>query len=229
LLQTQRRIRADIDAARAFSKDEKGLSHEAKEQKARLATIGIFEGSEPGHSCPLCAQELPTGHAPPEVTALHGALTDLATRMESVARVEPHIENAISELENRLQAVQQSLTKNRAQMEAVRTASAALSESHTDSARKAHVLGRISLYLESMPDVPDTKDLEGQAESLRAQCKRLEEELSDERVQEQLTSIASRLSEKLTEWAAWPRPTIPRWRSSRRPEMRASLSTGPCS
>jgi hypothetical protein len=201
LLQTQRRIRADIDAARAFSKDEKGFSHEAKEQKARLATIGIFEGSEPGHSCPLCAQELPREHAPPQVTALQGALTDVATRMESVARVEPHIENAISELESRLQAVQQSLTKNRAQMEAVRTANAALSEWHTDSARKAHVLGRISLYLESMPDVPDTKDLEGQAESLRAQCKRLEEELSDERVQEQLTSIASRLSEKLTKWA----------------------------
>jgi hypothetical protein len=48
LLQTQRRIRADIDAARAFSKDEKGFSHEAKAQKARLATIGIFEGGEPG-------------------------------------------------------------------------------------------------------------------------------------------------------------------------------------
>jgi hypothetical protein len=201
LLQTQRRIRADIDAARAFSKDEKGFSHEAKEQNARLATIGIFEGSEPGHACPLCAQELPKEHAPPQVTALQGALTDVASRMESVARVEPHLENAIAELESRLQAVQQALTRNRAQMEAVRTANAALSESHTDSTRKAHVLGRISLYLESMPDVPDTKDLEGQADSLRVQCKRLEEELSDERVQEQLASIASRLSEKLTEWA----------------------------
>jgi hypothetical protein len=201
LLQTQRRIRADIDAARAFSKDERGFSHEAKEQKARLATIGIFEGSEPGTACPLCAQALPKEHAPPTVTALQSALTELATRMESVARVEPHIENAIGELESRVLAVQHSLTTNRAQMEAVRTANAALSEAHTDSARKAHVLGRISLYLESMPDVPDTRDLEGQAESLRAQCKRLEEELSDERVHEQLASIASRLSEKLTEWA----------------------------
>ncbi len=201
LLQTQRRIRAEIDAARAFSKDEKGFSHEAKEQKARLATIGIFEGSEPGHTCPLCAQELPKEHAPPQVAALQGALTDVGSRMESVARVEPHIENAISELEGRLAQVQRSLTNNRAQMEAVRTANAALSETHADAARKAHALGRISLYLESMPDVPDTKDLEGQAESLRAQCKRLEEELSDERVQEQLASIASRLSEKLTEWA----------------------------
>lgn len=201
LLQTQRRIRADIDAAHAFSKDEKGFSHEAKEQKARLATIGIFEGGEPGHTCPLCAQNLPKENAPPEVAALKGALTDVATRMESVARVEPHIENAISALEARLQAVQQAITRNRTQMEAVRTASAALSDAQADSAKKAHVLGRVSLYLESLPDVPDTKDLEGQAESLRAKCKQLEEELSDERVQEQLASIASLLSEKLTKWA----------------------------
>jgi hypothetical protein len=201
LLQTQRRIRADIDAARAFSKDEKGFSHEAKEQKARLATIGIFEGGVPGHRCPLCAQDLPKENAPPEVAALQGALRNVASRMESVARVEPHIENAISALEVRLHEVHQSLTMNRAQMEAVRSVSTAVSEAHADSAKKAHVIGRVSLYLESMPDVPDTKDLEGQAESTRAKCKQLEEELSDERVQEQLASIASLLSEKLTKWA----------------------------
>jgi hypothetical protein len=201
LLQTQRRIRADIDAARAFSRDEKGFSHEAKEQRARLTTIGIFEGREPGHTCPLCAQDLPKEYALPEVAAIQGALTDVASRMEAVARVEPHIENAIGALEVRLQGIQQSITRNRTQMEAVRTANAALSEAHGDSAKKAHVLGRVSLYLESMPDVPDTKELEGQAESLRAKCKQLEEELSDERVQEQLASIASLLSEKLTRWA----------------------------
>lgn len=201
LLQTQRRIRADIDAARAFSKDEKGFSHEAKEQKARLTTIGIFDGGEPGHTCPLCAQDLPKENAPPQVAVLRGALTDVASRMESAARVEPHIENAIGALEVRLQDVQQSLTRNRTQMEAVRTANEALSEAHTDSSKKAHILGRVSLYLESMPDVPDTKDLEAQAELLRAKCKQLDEDLSDERVQEQLASIASLLSQKLTKWA----------------------------
>src|SRR5690606_29531867 len=146
--------------------------------KARLATIGIFEGGEPGHTCPLCAQDLPSENAPPEVAALHRALTDVASRMEAVARVEPHVENAISALEVRLQEVQQSLTRNRTQMEAVRSASTAVSEAHADSAKKAHVLGRVSLYLESMPDVPDTQGLEGQAESIRAKLKQLEEELS---------------------------------------------------
>jgi hypothetical protein len=69
LLQNQRRIRADIDAARAFSKDEKGFSHEAKEQQARQTTNGIFDGTEPGHSCPLSAQELPQQHSPPPMAA----------------------------------------------------------------------------------------------------------------------------------------------------------------
>lgn len=132
---------------------------------------------------------------------MQAALTDVTSRMEAVARVEPHIEKAIEALEVSLQEVQQSLIRNRTQMEAVRSANTAVSEAHTDSAKKAHVLGRVSLYLESMPDVPDTKELEGQAESMRAKCEQLEEELSNERVQEQLASIASLLSEQLTKWA----------------------------
>lgn len=200
ILETQRRVRDDIDAARSFAKDEKGFSREAKEQKARLATIGIFQGGTPGHTCPLCSQELPEAQAPPEVAALQSALVDVSTRMESVARVEPHIEHAIGELEKRLQEVHQSLTRNRAQMEAVREANAALSDAQADSARKAHILGRISLYLESMPDVPDTKGLQGQADSLRTKCQHLEEELGDERVQEQIVSITSNLAERMTTW-----------------------------
>lgn len=201
LLEMQRRLRTDIDAARAFSRDEKGFSREAKEQTARLATIGIFEQGAPGQTCPLCTQELPEEKAPPTVTALQAALVDVSTRMESVARVEPHIEQAIAELERRLHEVHQSLTRNRMQMEAVRATSATLSEAQGDAARKAHILGRISLYLESMPDVPDTKELEEQVEALRAKCQQLEEELSDERVQEQLFSMTSRLAERMTEWA----------------------------
>lgn len=201
LLQTRRRIRAEIDAARAFSRDEKGFSLEIKEQRARLATIGIFEGLERGHACPLCEQNLPAENASPEVTALQNALSGVATRMDSIDSVKPHIEHAISELEARFQEVQQSLIRNRAQMEAVRSTNSALSEVHADFAKKAHILGRISLYLESLPDVPDTKDLDGQAESLRVKCKQLEEELSSERIQERLASIASLLSERLTKWA----------------------------
>ena len=53
LLAEQRKLRDEIAAARAFECDEKGFSHEAGEQRARLVSIGIFDGKEPGHTCPL--------------------------------------------------------------------------------------------------------------------------------------------------------------------------------
>lgn len=201
LVRRQRHIRAELDAARAFSRDRKGYTHEADEHRARLSTIGIFAGSQPGHTCPLCEQDLPQEQVGPNVAALKDALVTVTSRMEAVTRGEPQLEKTIGELESRLAQVRQSLAKNTAQMQAVRAANTVLSEAREDAIRKAHILGRISLYLESLPEIPATKEIEQTIESLRARCKQLEEELSDERVQEQLASIASRLSERMTTWA----------------------------
>ncbi|HOI36482.1 MAG TPA: DUF3732 domain-containing protein [Bacillota bacterium] len=201
LLESQRRLRDEISAARTFQNDEKGFTREAQEQRARLVTIGVFDGSAPGHSCPLCAQALPVEMAPPVVEEIRSALGSVSSRLQSVSRVEPQIERAIAELEKRMLGIQQALVKNRTQMESVRSAEERLSEAHNDASRKAHILGRIGLYLESMPDLPDTKALEEQAGDLRARIQKLEEELSDERVRERLYSITAILGERMTKWA----------------------------
>jgi hypothetical protein len=57
------------------------------------------------------------------------------------------------------------------------------------------------LYLESVPERPDTKALEEQAERLRSQCIALEEELSDQRVRDRLESIMSIIGQRMTAWA----------------------------
>jgi hypothetical protein len=201
LLDEQRRIREEIEAARAFERDEKGFSREATEQRARLKTIGIFEGSTPGHTCPLCSQVLETTEQQPTVAEVKTTLTSLSSRLESVIRTAPQIEKAIAELEKKLQSIQEGLAKNRAEMEAVRTADDRFAQTQDAAAKKAHILGRISLYIESLPDLPDTKALEQQAETLRTLCSVLEAELSDERVRERLESIISILAQRMTQWA----------------------------
>lgn len=201
LNEEHRRLRAEIGTARAFSSEERGFSREANEQRARLATIGIFEGTTPGHSCPLCSQELPSAKAPPAVSALQEALSGLSRRMESVAKIEPQVEQAIGQLEKQLEEVHQALLRNRTQLDAVRAADAKLADAQTESNNKSRVLGRVGLYIESMPDVPDTTELEKQAETLRAEVARLEDELSDERVQERLTSMSVLLGKRMTAWA----------------------------
>lgn len=201
LLEAQRRLRDEIAAARAFEMDEKGFSHEAMEQQGRLKTIGIFEGSSPGKTCPLCSRELPATTQTPSVAHVEKALCEVSSKLDSVTRAAPQVETAIAELEQKLLRVQEELSINRAEMESVRSANERLGQMQDDATKRAHILGRISLYLESVPELPDTKSLEEQAERLRGQCAVLEDELSDERVQERIESIVSILGQKMTGWA----------------------------
>ena len=129
LLDQQRRLRDEIGAARAFERDERGFSREADEQRARLVSVGIFEGHDPGHACPLCSQSLGDAASIPGLEDLRKALTDLSTRLESVTRVAPQVEKAIAEIDGRLQGVYAALAKNRAEMAAVRRSSEQLGPS----------------------------------------------------------------------------------------------------
>lgn len=86
-------------------------------------------------------------------------------------------------------------------MQAVQSARAAIQQIHNETTHRSHILGRISLYLESLPDLPDTVEIEREASFLRDQCEALEAELSNEVIQERLTSIVSVLSDAMTGWA----------------------------
>jgi len=201
LLSEQRRIRDEIEIVRSFEQDGKGFSREATEQRARLKTIGIFEGSNKGHTCPLCAQALDDDSGSPEVAEVKATFESLSARLDSVIRATPQVEKAVAELDERLRAIQERLSKNRLEMEAVRNADERVALTQDDATKRVHILGRISLYLESLPDLPDTQALEDQAASLRAEASLLEADLSDELVREKVDSVASILSQRMTKWA----------------------------
>ena len=201
LLEEQRRFRDQIASARAFKVDEKSFSREATEQQARLRPIGIFEGTVPGETCPLCAHPLTDTSAVPTAVELKGALTTVSTRLDAVTRSAPQIEKAVAELEQKAAVIQQQLAQNRGEMEAVRSANEQIGRAQDDAAKRAHVLGRISLYLESLPELPDTTALVSEAAALRNQCSALKEELSDETIRDRLDSIVALLGGTMTEWA----------------------------
>lgn len=200
LISDQQRLRDEISTARLFEKEEKGFSREVSEQKARLTSIGIFS-SDRRHACPMCLQDLPNTVAVPEVADIRRTLTDVSSRLESVTRAAPQVERAIAELESRLVDVQTALARNRAGMEAVRRSSDQLRQIQDENAKRALVLGRISLYLESVPELPDTRELEDQIRRLREESAALEEVLSGERVKERIDSILSILSRRMTDLA----------------------------
>jgi hypothetical protein len=201
LLDEQRRLRDEIAAARTFKTDEKSFSREATEQQARLKTIGIYEGAVPGEVCPLCANPLDSADGTPSALQLRGALTAVSTRLEAVTRSEPQMEKAVSELEQKALGIQQQLAQNRAEMDAIRSANELIGQAQDEASKRAHVLGRISLYLESLPDLPDSAALQKEAGDLRKRCDALEEELSDDVIRDRMESIVALLGGQMTDWA----------------------------
>lgn len=201
LLVEQRRIYDEISAVKTYELDEAGFSREALEQQSRLKSIGIFENKLTSHSCPLCSQIFPDSDSHPEVNDIKETLHSLTDRLDSVSRGVPQIEKAIADLNRRLLEIQGALAQNRAEMESVRSKDSKLQESQDDEARKAHIVGRISLYAESLPELPNTLALEEEAKNLRLKCIELELELSDETVKERVDSIISILSQRMSSWA----------------------------
>ena len=201
LLEDHRRVREQITAARAFTADETSYSREASEQAARLKTIGIFEGVVPGTACPLCTHALTESDQQPALNQLRVALNAVSARLDSVTRSAPQMGKAVEDLERRASIIQQKINQNRAEMEAVRSANDKIAQNQDQAAKRSHVLGRISLYLESLPNLPDTKDLEHERAELRTRCEHLEEELSDESIRERLESITALLGTRMSGWA----------------------------
>jgi hypothetical protein len=201
LRREETRLLDRIAALRSFDKDEKGFSREAEEQKARLASIGLFEDNDPGNYCPLCEQSLENGRGVPRTRQLEESLARISSQLESVSRSAPKLEKELARLEQELAAIRERLAINQSEMEAVRAADEAVAAAQDEATRAAHVTGRIALYLESIPDVPARSEAEDQIERLKNECAALEAGLSDETIRENVDSIVSLLSRDMTTWA----------------------------
>jgi len=118
-----------------------------------------------------------------------------------VTRHSPELQRVLDQLEETVAALKRRLGENREALEALRSSSERLRELREASSRRAHVIGRVSLYVESLPEVADTSALRAEIERLRERIAALEGELSDERVQERLESILSILGTRMSEWA----------------------------
>ena len=201
LRREETRLLDRIGALRSYDKDGKGFSREAVEQKARLSSIGIFEHANPGEHCPLCEQALGESNQVPDVSELHESLITISAQLESVRRGAPRLEKELARAQEELVAIRQRLTRNQTEMEAIRAADDALAAAQDETTKMAHILGRIGLYLESIPERAGSAPDDQEIERLRRECAELEVQLSDETIRENVESVVSLLSRDMTTWA----------------------------
>jgi hypothetical protein len=192
------RQQLELEAMRSLLADEGGFAREAREQVSRLSSLNIFTPAD-APCCPLCEQPTPSELAKPE--QLHAEMQRASSQLGTVAKHTPGLEALILEQETKVGETQRRLRENRIGLEAIREADGRLRALRDASARRAHVLGRVSLFLEILPQIADTSELRREIEELGVEIGKLVEELSDDKIQERLDSILSVIGQPLTEWS----------------------------
>lgn len=201
LVKEQRSLVSTLERARLFEGSSKGFTAEAMEHAARLGAVSVFERDAHAQSCPLCQQTIPGDSAAPTVGDLREAQAYIGERSGAVDSATPRIEFAMHEIEEKLAGIEQLLSANRERLSAIKKSSQRLQLAADTDSRRALVLGRISLYVESIPKVPNIADQEQQLIALKRDEERLAAALSTDAIQQQLDSRLSNVARYLSEYA----------------------------
>jgi len=200
-----RLARDQLEAAKSLAEDRRGFSQEARAQVSRLQAIELFSSvhsdEQSMEACPLCHSSLALEDCAPSVRAIQDSLSSLTTRIRQVEEQAPQMQAVVTSLEAKEADLKVRLRDNRARLEAIQRENIRLQEYRDLGARRAHILGRASLYLESVPQVEGTSELQSQIADLRERIATLEVGLSDSAVQDRVQSALSIISRDMNHWA----------------------------
>ena len=182
-----RKIQSEIAAARSFTSAQEGFNAEATDQRNRLAAVRLYGGEPEGRRCPLCESDL--GNTVPRAEAILKSFDALERQMSATTRQRPRLEAFIEGREEQLVEIKRRLIENRAAIEAVTIQEEAIRRERDQTVEQARVVGRVSLFLESVTFDENDNGLQGEIDRLRAQVADLESSLTDELVEDRLTSI----------------------------------------
>ena len=193
-------VREEIADVERLNRDASDFETEAKEQEARLASIGLIkEPDVHADICPLCESHLAV--PVPSVLEIRQSLFGIEEQLASVRRDSPRLQGRIAslearrtEIEEQLRAVQRDLATRIQDNERLRIQQA-------DFTEQARVSGRVAYYLENVKAVASDSRLPQAIERLRAEIAELEQALDDESLQGRLDTALSLVSRDLTSYA----------------------------
>lgn len=193
-------VQIEIEAARSFAADQKGFGVEAGEQKNRLEAIELYRHEE-GKSllCPLCLQSLDTKI--PTAENIRESLERINAQIDSLVRQTPRLEAYIQEKLDRVDVIRQSITENKSSLEAIYAQEEAMREQRNETARQARVVGRISLFLDSVREVDESAELKEAIEESKKKVSRLEKLTASSATRDRLDASLSVIGSSMSEWA----------------------------
>lgn len=194
--QQKKEVRSKIRKAVEYNNTVNGFKNEAKEQGLRLKSFGLYKHLTESSSCPVCDSD----HVPEETTVLEN-VHRLNEKLEGVERSKPRLGSYIASLTEHEQILASRLRNTRNEIDAIRRQQIQISNQSRLEDKRSRIVGRISLYLESLDWTDSTEALHEKINLIDPEIVELEEKLDPGALKDLLESQLSCVSDDMTRWA----------------------------
>jgi hypothetical protein len=200
LRRERRDAQARIDAAQVFAKRASGYESEAAEHVDRLASIKAFpKNPDTGEwQWPFSEQNLALKS--PLATVLLNELESLDNELRVATGQRPKLEAYLAELVGKADGIADNIKQKEAELSAAISANEVIAQLGTRNNAAARVVGRISLFLETLVPNEDLAKLEATNRRLSNKVKLLEEQIGTDDSDERLTSILNNISANVSQY-----------------------------
>lgn len=200
LRKERRVIQARTDSARQFAKRVGGYENEAAEQVDRLASIrALPKNTDTGEwQWPFCERNLALES--PIATVLLNELASLDKELRIATGQRPKLEAYLTELADNLDKIACAIREKEAELSAAISANEVIAQLGNRNNAAARVVGRISLFLETLLSNEELVKLEAENRRIRNKVRQLEEEIGTDDSNERLASILNNISAQVTRY-----------------------------
>lgn len=194
LRQDRRDVQTRIDTARQFAKRAGGYESEAAEQIDRLASIKALPKNPDSGEWQWPFSERNLAMESPVAAVLLNELESLDRELRIATGQRPKLEAYLTELAGKADGIAGAIKQTEAELSAAISANEVIAQMGSRNNAAARVVGRISLFLETLIPNEDLARLEAENRRLNNKVKQLEEQIGTDDSNERLTSILNNIS-----------------------------------
>ncbi|KAA0696104.1 DUF3732 domain-containing protein [Halopseudomonas laoshanensis] len=200
LRRNRRDAQARIDAARQFAERSGGYENEAAEQIDRLASIKALPKNPDSGEWQWPFSEKNLGLGSPVAVVLLNELASLDKELRVATGQRPKLEAYLTELAGTVDAIKDEIKQKEVELSSAISANELLAKMGSRNNAAARVVGRISLFLETLLPNEDIANLEAEGRRLNNKVKQLEEQIGTDDSNERLTSILNNISAQMSRY-----------------------------
>lgn len=190
----------DLQNAKDFLNESTGFTREMEEQKVRLESIGLFEKLDfDSRKCPFCSNVLEEPVI--ELDMMRESIIELDKNISAVNIERPKLRKYINNLETKMQSIKEEISLTEAEIDGIYSTKSEATQIRDLNSRRARVVGRISLWLESVRSKSEDGINLEIIKQIQSRLDDINRILDKTELNERMLSVLSRISVDMTEWS----------------------------